>query len=82
MSEVKSMANCITHMRLLRKNLERDGLCLTVLHVPPLLCLLAQEVKGMADRIISMRSLLRKNLEELGSKWTWDHITDQIGMFA
>lgn len=30
-----------------------------------------QEVKGMADRIISMRSLLRQNLEQLGSKWTW-----------
>jgi len=41
-----------------------------------------EEVKGMADRIISMRSLLRSNLEGLGSKWTWDHITDQIGMFA
>lgn len=40
------------------------------------------EVKGMADRIIAMRALLRKNLEDLGSKWTWNHITDQIGMFA
>ena len=41
-----------------------------------------QEVKGMADRIINVRSLLRKKLEGLGSKWTWDHVTDQIGMFA
>ncbi len=41
-----------------------------------------QEVKGMADRIITMRKLLRANLEGLGSKWTWTHITDQIGMFA
>ncbi|OOF98209.1 hypothetical protein ASPCADRAFT_205471 [Aspergillus carbonarius ITEM 5010] len=40
------------------------------------------EVKGMADRIIEMRSLLRKNLEELGSKHDWSHITSQIGMFA
>lgn len=36
----------------------------------------------MAERIITMRSLLRKDLEQLGSKWTWNHITDQIGMFA
>ena len=36
----------------------------------------------MADRIISMRTLLRSNLEGLGSKWTWNHVTDQIGMFA
>ncbi|EXJ82446.1 aspartate aminotransferase [Capronia epimyces CBS 606.96] len=40
------------------------------------------EVKGMADRIIKMRALLKKNLEELGSKHNWDHITNQIGMFA
>ncbi|EXJ54569.1 aspartate aminotransferase [Cladophialophora yegresii CBS 114405] len=40
------------------------------------------EVKGMADRIIEMRALLKKNLEDLGSKHNWNHITDQIGMFA
>ena len=40
------------------------------------------EVKGMADRIIQMRALLKENLEKLGSKHKWDHITDQIGMFA
>ncbi|KAF2433218.1 mitochondrial TPA: aspartate transaminase [Tothia fuscella] len=40
------------------------------------------EVKGMADRIIEMRALLKKNLEDLGSKKQWNHITDQIGMFA
>ena len=41
-----------------------------------------QEVKGMAERIISMRSALKKNLEDLGSKHDWSHITNQIGMFA
>jgi aspartate aminotransferase len=40
------------------------------------------EVKGMADRIITMRALLKKNLEDLGSKHDWSHITSQIGMFA
>lgn len=40
------------------------------------------EVKGMADRIIKMRALLKKNLEDLGSKHDWGHITSQIGMFA
>ncbi|KAF2141258.1 uncharacterized protein K452DRAFT_287964 [Aplosporella prunicola CBS 121167] len=40
------------------------------------------EVKGMADRIIKMRALLKKHLEELGSKHDWSHITNQIGMFA
>lgn len=36
------------------------------------------EVKGMADRIISMRALLKKNLEEIGSKHDWSHITSQV----
>ena len=36
------------------------------------------EVKGMADRIIEMRALLKKNLEDLGSKHNWDHITNQV----
>ncbi|KAK8165476.1 mitochondrial aspartate aminotransferase-like protein [Phyllosticta citrichinensis] len=40
------------------------------------------EVKGMADRIIKMRALLKDNLEKLGSKHDWSHITSQIGMFA
>lgn len=40
------------------------------------------EVKGMADRIIAMRSLLRENLEKLGSSRSWTHITSQIGMFC
>ena len=32
----------------------------------------------MADRIITMRALLKKNLEELGSKHDWSHITSQV----
>lgn len=40
------------------------------------------EVKIMADRIISMRALLKKNLEDLGSKHDWSHVTSQIGMFC
>jgi aspartate aminotransferase len=37
-----------------------------------------REVKGMADRIIKMRALLKENLESLGSKHNWDHITNQV----
>lgn len=36
------------------------------------------EVKGMADRIISMRALLKKHLEDLGSQHDWSHITSQV----
>lgn len=41
-----------------------------------------KEVKGMADRIISVRATLRSELERLGSSRAWNHITDQIGMFC
>lgn len=40
------------------------------------------EVKEMADRMISMRSLLKDKLEKLGSQRNWDHVTSQIGMFC
>ncbi|KAJ1985333.1 aspartate transaminase aat1 [Dimargaris cristalligena] len=41
------------------------------------------EVKGMADRIITMRTRLHDHLvNDFGSKRNWDHITNQIGMFC
>lgn len=41
------------------------------------------EVKGMADRINGMRADLKGLLvNDLGNKNNWDHITNQIGMFA
>lgn len=54
----------------------------TVLNDPALNEQWLGEVKGMADRIIKMRALLKENLEKLGSKHDWSHITSQIGMFA
>lgn len=41
-----------------------------------------KEVKGMADRIISMRQKLQDGLKREGSSRNWQHITDQIGMFC
>jgi len=41
-----------------------------------------KDVKGMADRIISMRTQLRDGLKKEGSTRDWAHITDQIGMFC
>lgn len=40
------------------------------------------ELKGMADRIISMRTLLHEALIKLGTPGTWNHVLDQIGMFT
>merc|ERR1711892_1237871 len=39
-------------------------------------------IKTMADRIINMRKGLRERLEQLGTPGSWNHITDQIGMFS
>jgi len=41
-----------------------------------------KEVKLMADRIISMRTRLVKELKDNGSTKDWSHITRQIGMFC
>eukprot|EP01062_Namystynia_karyoxenos_P050206 TRINITY_DN3893_c0_g2_i1.p1 TRINITY_DN3893_c0_g2~~TRINITY_DN3893_c0_g2_i1.p1 ORF type:complete len:975 (+),score=379.00 TRINITY_DN3893_c0_g2_i1:73-2925(+) len=41
-----------------------------------------QELKGMSQRICEMRALLRKALEDLKTPGTWNHITQQIGMFS
>lgn len=40
------------------------------------------EVKGMADRIISMRTRLYDNLVRLNTPGEWGHIKSQIGMFS
>lgn len=55
----------------------------TVLNNPELKQEWLGEVKYMADRIIDMRTKLRNHLEQdFGSKKSWNHITDQIGMFC
>uniref|UniRef100_A0A8C0DYK7 Aspartate aminotransferase n=1 Tax=Balaenoptera musculus TaxID=9771 RepID=A0A8C0DYK7_BALMU len=54
----------------------------TILTSPDLRKQWLQEVKGMADRIISMRTQLVSNLKKEGSSHNWQHIVDQIGMFC
>jgi len=41
-----------------------------------------KEMGGMSERILAMRKALRAKLEELKTPGTWNHITDQIGMFT
>ena len=40
------------------------------------------ECKGMADRIIGARATLKQHLVDGGATRNWDHVTNQIGMFA
>lgn len=39
-------------------------------------------MKTMADRVLLMRAQLKEKLQRLGTPGTWDHITNQIGMFS
>jgi len=41
-----------------------------------------KELKEMAERVLEVRDLLRKGLEAKGTPGTWNHVTDQIGMFS
>lgn len=53
-----------------------------VLNDPSLLAEWKQAIQEMSSRIMSMRKALRQHLEDLKTPGTWNHITDQIGMFS
>ncbi|KAG5266329.1 hypothetical protein AALO_G00229780 [Alosa alosa] len=54
----------------------------TTLNSPELFQLWKDNVKTMADRVLLMRAQLKEKLLALGTPGTWEHITDQIGMFS
>lgn len=54
----------------------------TVLNDEKLFAEWEENLREMAGRIITMRKALRSKLEEMGTPGTWNHITDQIGMFS
>uniref|UniRef100_A0ACB8FA75 Golgi Transport n=1 Tax=Sphaerodactylus townsendi TaxID=933632 RepID=A0ACB8FA75_9SAUR len=54
----------------------------TTLTSPELFTEWKANVKTMADRVLLMRAELRSRLETLGTPGTWNHITEQIGMFS
>ncbi|KAJ6699388.1 ASPARTATE AMINOTRANSFERASE [Salix purpurea] len=53
-----------------------------ILSDPNMKALWVKEVKAMANRIQSLRTTLRKSLEQLSSPLNWEHITNQVGMFC
>uniref|UniRef100_W5MRN1 Aspartate aminotransferase n=2 Tax=Lepisosteus oculatus TaxID=7918 RepID=W5MRN1_LEPOC len=52
------------------------------LNTPELFAEWKDNVKTMADRVLLMRAQLKAKLLALGTPGTWDHITQQIGMFS
>lgn len=53
-----------------------------ILNDPALFAEWERDLRTMSGRIMDMRNALRNKLEELGTPGTWNHITDQIGMFS
>lgn len=53
-----------------------------ILGDPELEKLWKDEMRGMAMRIISVRAILKGNLQTIGSSHNWDHIVNQHGMFC
>ncbi|KAK5998550.1 Transaminase A [Cladobotryum mycophilum] len=54
----------------------------TVLNDTQLFSEWEENLQTMSGRIIEMRKALRSKLEALGTAGTWNHVTDQIGMFS
>ncbi|CAE7493532.1 unnamed protein product, partial [Symbiodinium pilosum] len=53
-----------------------------ILTTPELKAMWLKELGSMSERIVKMRAALRQALEALQTPGTWNHVTDQIGMFT
>lgn len=53
-----------------------------ILTNPELKAMWLGELKLMSNRIVDMRVALRQAIEAKGTPGTWNHVTDQIGMFT
>jgi len=81
-ARVESQLKIVTRAIWSSPPLHGARVCQYILQDPELKQQWFDEVKGMADRIISMRHALKDGLKAEGSTKNWDHITDQIGMFC
>lgn len=80
----KVMSQLKSTIRAMYSNPPKHGasIAMTILRDPQLYSQWREELKGMAGRIMLMRNELRSELERVGAPGTWNHITDQIGMFS
>jgi aspartate aminotransferase, cytoplasmic len=53
-----------------------------ILGDPTLFAEWEENLRTMSGRIIEMRKQLKSKLDAMGTPGTWNHITDQIGMFS
>lgn len=87
-SSAEEQARCMSQIKILIRPLYSNPavngarIANLILSDPQLRAQWLKDVKGMADRIITMRSRLRSGLKREGSTHDWKHITEQIGMFC
>lgn len=79
---IKSQLNLIIRCEISNPPAYGSKIVSTILHDPELYKQWKEDLKTMSSRIIKMRQTLRKKLESLGTPGTWNHITDQTGMFS
>lgn len=88
MNDPKPVANLKTQLTLIIRAMYSNPpshgarIVATVLNDPELYEEWKISIKIMSSRIKEMRQALRSKLEELGTPGTWDHITQQIGLFS
>ncbi|EEQ37363.1 Aspartate aminotransferase, cytoplasmic [Clavispora lusitaniae] len=79
---IKSQLNKLTRSEISNPPAYGSKIVATILTDPELRKQWEEDLVTMSSRIIKMRNVLRSKLESLGTPGTWEHITNQTGMFS
>ncbi|KAL1580016.1 aspartate aminotransferase, cytoplasmic [Candida albicans P76067] len=79
---IKSQLNRIIRSELSNPPAYGSKIVATILNDPELYSQWRKDLVTMSSRIGEMRNTLRSKLESLGTPGTWNHITEQTGMFS
>lgn len=79
---IKSQLNLIIRCEISNPPAYGSKIVSTILNDKELYSQWRKDLVTMSSRIIKMRNALRAKLEKLGTPGTWNHITDQTGMFS
>ncbi|EMG48474.1 AAT2 Aspartate aminotransferase [Candida maltosa Xu316] len=79
---IKSQLNKIIRSEISNPPAYGSKIVATILNDPELYSQWREDLVTMSSRISKMRNALRQKLESLGTPGTWNHITEQTGMFS
>lgn len=79
---IKSQLNKIIRSEISNPPAYGSKIVATILNDPELYSQWRKDLVTMSSRIGKMRDTLRSKLKSLGTPGTWNHITDQTGMFS